>query len=601
MVGLFGSSAMLAIERIQTMKHTLTLLSALLLAPLVKLHAADAPKPPAKPNILIILADDSGYSDLGCYGGEIDTPHLDKLAREGVRFRAFYNNARCSPSRATLLTGRDSGKVGFAAGTLGGWGREMEEPSYRARLPYQIPTLPELLKSAGYRTLMAGKWHLGGSLIKTGHDNPSEWKRCHPGWELTQAQIDADFNALPKQRGFDEFFGLIGGEAHQFLVPAADAPAAPNGTTLTNNEYLEGNEPAKLKATRTYAMRCHSDSPSGYPFNPSDGKTGLAWYATDGTTDRALDMIQRAHADSQPFFLYLAYQSPHQPLQAPQELVDKYKSRYQDLGRVEAARVEGLEREKILPAGVPYVKTFSGDRKLPPQQTEKLKEVLPIHAAMMENMDQNIGRVMQTLRELGQLDNTLIIYLSDNGAAAGIGDLMNKPYRGCKALLWEGGPKTAFIARWPGHIEAGSLNDTVGWIGDLLPTCLAVAGITYPSEFRGAKTAPLEGRNLLPALGGRKLEPPEFIFTNDKGQQGVIHQGRWKLLINPGWYINTSRKPGVTYELYDLASDPTETKDLSKEQAERVKQLAKACTAWQVKNGILDYGELLKIRHNFSE
>jgi arylsulfatase len=178
---------------------------------------------------------------------------------------------------------------------------------------------------------------------------------------------------------------------------------------------------------------------------------------------------------------------------------------------------------------------------------------------------------------------------------------MNKPYRGSKALLWEGGPKTAFIARWPGHIQAGSISDTVGWVGDLLPTCLGVAGASYPSEFRGAKTSPPEGRNLLPALNGSPLAPPEFIFTNDKGQQGVIHQGRWKLLINSGWYQITSQKPGVTYELYDLSTDLAETKDLSKEQPERVKQLAEACTAWQAKNGIVDYGELLKTRPDFSK
>lgn len=558
--------------------------------------------PASKPNILIIMADDSGYADLGCYGGEIDTPNLDALAREGVRFRSFYNNARCSPSRATLMTGRDSAQVGFGAGTLGGWNREIEEPSYRARLPYEIPTLPELLKPAGYRTLMAGKWHLGGSLLKTGHDSPAQWKRTHPGWELTPMQIDADFNALPSQRGFDEFFGFIGGETHQFLVPAADAP---KGTTLTDNDYLEGNEPAKLEATRTYAMRCYygekAQGKKSYPFHPGNGKTGLAWYATDGITDRAIKMIRGSVTNRQPFFLYLAYQSPHQPLQAPQPLVDKYKNRYQDLAQVETARMAGLVRGKIMPAGTPYLKTFSGDRKIPLQKTEKLREMLPIHAAMMEKVDENIGRVIQTLKELGQLDNTLIIYLSDNGAAAEVGDLMNKPYRGCKALLWEGGPKTAFIARWPGHIQADSLNDTVGWIGDLLPTCLAAAGVSYPPEFRAAKTTPPDGRNLLPALTGDPLAPPEFIFTNDKGQQGVVCQGRWKLLINPGWHKITSQKPGTNYELYDLAADPCETKNLASAKPEMVKQLATACTVWQKKNGIVDYGELLKIRPDFSE
>jgi len=158
---------------------------------------------PERPNIIIIMTDDSGYSDLGCYGGEIDTPNLDRMAGNGLRFRNFYNNGRCSPTRASLLTGRDSAHAGFGAGTLGGWNREMKEPAYRARLPYDLPTIAELLQASGYQTMMTGKWHLGGSQMKGSKGWQDWWKKQHPGWELTEAEIEADFNALPPQRGQD--------------------------------------------------------------------------------------------------------------------------------------------------------------------------------------------------------------------------------------------------------------------------------------------------------------------------------------------------------------------------------------------------------------
>jgi arylsulfatase A-like enzyme len=193
------------------------------------LHADD------RPNIIVILTDDSGYSDLGCYGGEIDTPNLNQLAAQGLRFKNFYNNGRCSPSRASLLTGLDSAKVGFGAGTLGGWNREIQLPAYRARLPANLPTIAELLKIAGYHTMMTGKWHLGGSLVKAGQNRQMLWRKQHPGWELTSEEMEGDFNALPAQRGFDEFFGLIEGETHQFFTPK------------DHHEYLE----------KTYHMHCY--------------------------------------------------------------------------------------------------------------------------------------------------------------------------------------------------------------------------------------------------------------------------------------------------------------------------------------------------------
>jgi len=542
-----------------------------------------------RPNIIIIMTDDSGYSDLGCYGGEIDTPNLDRMAKNGLRFRNFYNNGRCSPTRASLMTGRDSAHAGFGAGTLGGWNREMKQPAYRARLPYDLPTIAEVMKASGYQTLMTGKWHLGGSHMKDRKGWQEWWKKQHPGWELTDAEIEADFNGLPPQRGFDHFFGLIEGETHQFF------------TAEDKHEYLEGNEHAKLKIDREYNMHCYYKNKDRYPFTENHGKTAKAFYGTDGMTDRTIEMIEEAAVAPEPFFLYMAYRAPHLPLQAPKELVDKYLPRYADLSKVEDDRIDGMVREGLWKEGSPYRKCFIPARKMSDEKMKSYQLKAALHAAMIEKIDENVGKVFQTLEKIGELENTLVVYLSDNGAASHLGDLMNTPYFGCKALMYEGGTKTHCIAQWPGVIKPGTLTDRMGWVGDLLPTCLDIAGGTYPAEFRGTQTAPLDGRSLLPILKGKTMAPPEYLFSNDKGQQGVIYKSRWKLLIEPGWYVQTSKKPGTVFELYDLSTDPAEKTNLAGQKPELVQQLAKACEDWQERCGIVDYSEILKIRPNHTK
>ena len=539
---------------------------------------------PERPNIIIIMADDSGYSDLGCYGGEIDTPNLDRMAANGLRFRNFYNNGRCSPTRASLLTGRDSAHAGFGAGTLGGWNREMKQPAYRARLPYDLPTIAEVMQTSGYQTMMTGKWHLGGSHMKDGKGWQDWWKKQHPGWELTEAEIEADFNALPPQRGFDEFFGLIHGETHQFFTPS------------DKHEYYEGNQHATLTYEQTYNMHCYYTDEDRYPYTPNHGQTSKAFYGTDGMTDRAVEMIEQAVTKPEPFFLYMAYRAPHLPIQAPQELVDKYLSRYADLNQVEADRVDGLVRAGLWEKDTPYRKYFSAARSAAEAKKKDYPLQAAIHAAMMEKIDENVGKVLNTLEQAGELDNTLVIYLSDNGAASHLGDLMNTPYRGCKSLMWEGGTKTHCIMQWPKVVQPGTITESIGWVGDFLPTCLDITGGTYPAEFRGTQTAPLDGRSLLPILQGKQMAPPEYLFSNDKGQQAVIYKGRWKLLIEPGWHFQTSKQPGIAYELYDLQNDPAERTNVVKQNPEMVEQLANACEAWQAQNGIVDYGDILKIR-----
>jgi arylsulfatase A-like enzyme len=215
---------------------------------------------------------------------------------------------------------------------------------------------------------------------------------------------------------------------------------------------------------------------------------------------------------------------------------------------------------------------------------------------MLEVVDENVGRLVETLNELGQLDNTLIVYLSDNGAASHVADIMNKPYYGCKSLLWEGGLKTHCIVRWPGVTPVGAITDSIGWVGDLLPTFLDVVGGSYPAEFRGTRTAPPDGRSILPVLKGETLPPPETLFFNDKGQQAVVYQGRWKLLIEPGNYNMTSKVPGTAVELYDLENDPLETKNLAEQHPERVAHLTGLCEEWQKKNGLIDYSRILNVR-----
>lgn len=530
-----------------------------------------------RPNVVIIMSDDSGFSDLGCYGGEIDTPNLDKMAKQGIRLSNFYTNGRCSPTRASLLSGLDCAKVGFGGGVVGDWSREMPYPAHRARLPYDIPLLPELMKEAGYRTLMSGKWHMGGSTMKFSEGSQKVWKQYHEGWELTDEELEQDYLGLPLQRGFDEYFGLYGAQNSLFFVPGQSHP------------MMEGNAPAKLKYDREYNMHCFSKR-KDMNYNVNHGKSGKAFYATDGVTDRAIEMIQDASSTDDPFMLYVAYRAPHKPLQAPEELVQKYLKKYEDLDAIGKGRVEKLKKEKLYPEDAEYRKVWI------PEKRDEMRLQLAIHAAMIEKVDENVGHLMETLKKTGELENTLVLYFSDNGAAAHLNGIMNAPYHGVKALMWEGGTKTHFIGVWPGKIKPDTISHEQAWVGDILPTCLELAGAKYPTTFRGKKTEKLAGRSMLSVLEGKKRDAAETIFFNDKGQQTVIYQGRWKLLIEPGWYLQTLDVPGIAYELYDLEKDPAETQNLANSKPEMVQLLAKKCDAWREECDIVDYAELIKLR-----
>ncbi|MEM6392136.1 MAG: sulfatase-like hydrolase/transferase [Planctomycetota bacterium] len=533
-----------------------------------------------RPNIVIIMTDDSGYSDLGSFGGEIDTPHLDRLAENGIRLSNFYTNGRCSPTRASLLTGLDSARVGFGGGVVGDWWREMPHPAHRGRLPYDTPLLSELLRAGGYRTLMAGKWHLGGSTMKFNPQQQQQlWKRYHLGWELTDEEIELDFLALPLQRGFDEYFGLYGAQDSLFFVPGQPHP------------IKEGNEPAELDYDRVYTMHCYAKQAR---YNVNHGKTAKAFYATDGVTDRAIQMIEDAAGDdAPPFFLYVAHRAPHVPLQAPEELVQKYLKLYADIRAVEAARLERLKQQGLVPPNTDYRPAW-----IQPGAEDEFRLKMALHAAMMEKIDENVGCLIETLEDTGELDNTLILFFSDNGNASHLSSIFNTPYRGSKALLWEGGTRSHFIAVWPNRITPGTLSHQQAWVADIMPTVLNLAGIGYPDTFRGKPTEDLAGRDMLAVLQGKPRPPAEALFFNDKGQQSVIYQGRWKLLINPGWFSPNKPCTQTTYELYDLENDPSELNNLAEAKPELVRMLEKKCEAWKQDMGIVDYAALLKLRPN---
>ena len=352
--------------------------------------------------------------------------------------------------------------------------------------------------------------------------------------------------------------------------------------------------------TGTYTMNClwekGKEQSKRYPYTTNHGKTAPAYYSTDGITDRAIRMIEETNdAGDQPYFLYMAHRAPHLPLQAPQDLVDKYMSRYENFAQVEADRAAGVVREKLFPKDAAFRSEFGPGRKIPAEKKKELQLKYALHAAMMEKIDENVGKLVAAIKETGELENTLIFYFSDNGAASHVGDMMNSPYYGCKGLKWEGAIKTHCIASWPKVIQPDTITDSIGWVGDILPTCLELAGTTYPETFRGVKTSELEGRSIVPVLKGQEIAPHEFLFSNNKGNQSVIFKGRWKLLIEPGWYAHTSKVPGIQYELYDMEKDPAEKTNLSQQNPELVQQLSAACEEWQRKCNIIDHGEYLRI------
>jgi arylsulfatase A-like enzyme len=479
----------------------------------------------SRPNIVLIMADDMGFSDIGSYGGEIDTPNLDRLATGGLRFRTFYNNAKCEHTRASLLTGHWWHHVGASASVV-----------------YKAPTFGERMREAGYRTLMVGKWHAGQT---------------------------------PYLRGFDRYYGLTDGCCN-FWNPGHARPGEP--------------EPAK-KRVRRWAI----DGEQFKPFTPEDKD----FYTTDAFTDNALAYLDEYQHEEQPFLLYVAYTAPHYPMHASEEDVAKYRGRYRKIGW-DALRDQRFARQEKLGVLSDSARLSPRDPDLPAWDSIAEEDRdwwdlrMATYAAMVDRMDRNIGRLLAKLDEIGEADNTVIFFLSDNGACEDSADrstvkgampwevtsyltqgrvwanASNTPYRQYKTTDYEGGIRTPMIAYWPGVVKAGTLTDQAGHLVDFTPTMLDLAG--------AEKVAGLAGHSLVPVLRGEEVDRPWPMYWQFGGSR-AIRDREWKLI-----------KHGKgDWELYHLAEDPTELNDLASTHADRAAKMASDWEAWWADKG--DQGE----------
>ena len=520
-----------------------------------------------RPNIIVAMADDMGFSDIGCYGGEIDTPALDGLAANGLRFRSFYNYARCCPTRASLVTGLYPHQAGVGH-MMSEYRRHGEPiPSYMGNLNKNCVTLAEVMKSAGYTTLMSGKWHV----------TPSEG---------TGETVDR--SNWPPQRGFDKFFGTIHG-AGSFYDPVS---------------LKRGNEP--------------EDPGPGFYYTTAIGENAARFIG------EALE--ERPEA---PFFLYMPFTAPHWPLHAPAEAVAKYKGRY-DKGW-DALRQERLQRMRAMEVLDETAGMSDRDPSQLPWDEAPHKEWqarrMEVYAAQVELMDAAIGRVVDTLRERGVLDNTLILFLADNGGCAeeacetwqayhipaatyagepvAVGNdpavmpgpeqsyqsygvpwanVSNTPFRYYKHFVHEGGIASPLVAHWPDGIAAqGGWTDQVGHLIDIMATCVDVGAATYPETFNGAAILPLEGASLAPVFAGQEAQGhPEGLFWEHEGNRAVRH-GNWKLVSK------RSKPEDGRWELYDLAQDRSELNDLADAMPGKVAQLAGMWAAWAARVGVIEW------------
>ena len=521
---------------------------------------------PKKLNIVVILADDMGYSDIGCYGGEVKTPNLDYLANNGIRFSNFYNAARCCPSRASLLTGLYSHQAGVGKMT-----DAEDAPGYRGYLTDNTVTLAEVLKTAGYHTAMTGKWHVSNTDGQKDPKTQQQW---------LNHQVDyPTFSPLaqyPLNRGFEKFYGTIWGVVDYF-----DPFSLVNGTEAVK-------------------------------------KVPPNYYHTDALNDTAVSYIRQLSKETKPFFLYVAENAPHWPLMALPEDIAKYKETYKvGWDSIRATRYRKMIKLGLInPKTAPLSQRFADDLKWENNPSREWDAAaMAVHAAMIDRMDQGIGRIIKALRETGQLDNTLIVFLSDNGASAencaafgpgfdrpsetrdgrkitydvnkqilpgsetsyaSIGqrwaNVSNTPYRYWKAETYEGGIHTPMIAFWPKGITAkkGSITAQTGHVKDFMATFVELASATYPRQYKGHPITPMEGTSLVPALRGAAVKDNEPLFQEHFGARYVRYNG-WKLVA-----LSKDR----VWHLYQISKDETEINDLANTYPEKVKELEKMWQDW---------------------
>lgn len=510
----------------------------------VPLHAAE------KPNIVLIMVDDMGYSDLRPWGGEIDTPNLDSLAKNGLRFTQFYNSARCCPTRATLMTGLHPHEVGI--GHMTGEERDGDKsvpPAYAGNINDSCVTLAEVAKSAGYETFMTGKWHLAGK-------DQGDW---------------------PLQRGFDRYYGCIAGATHFFH---------PTGPRI----MYDGNAPDPTPKSTT-------DRP---------------FYTSDAFADHArkfIDEHEAGEGKDKPFFLYLAFTAPHWPHHAHDEELEKYRGKYaMGWDKLREQRFARQKESGLIPASWemsprdPEVPSWDS---LDESQRKECADRMSGYAAMIDRVDQKIGDLIATLKKHDAYDNTLILFLSDNGACAelsmlGKGDPVKDrapgtewttpsygkawanasatPYRLYKHFAHEGGANTPFIAHWPARIKAGrDWYREPAQLIDVMATVVDLSGATYPKEHKGHAILPADGITLANAFDGKPLVRKQPIFIEHENN-AFVRDGGWKLV---GKGVSMPR--GVQqqkWELYKISEDGTELHDLAKEQPAKVAALSAQWETW---------------------
>jgi arylsulfatase A-like enzyme len=499
-----------------------------------------------RPNIVVILVDDMGFSDIGCYGGEISTPNLDRLAQGGVRFTQFHNTARCCPTRAALLTGLYPHQAGVGHMTEERRGADGHVlPGYSGRLNDHCLTIGQVLREAGYFTAMTGKWHVG-----------------------------QNHGVTPWQRGFERSLNATAGG---FYFP--DSPRA--------EVFLNGKN---LGAT--------------------NAPLPLHWYSTDLWTEYGLKFIDEARSAKKPFFLYLAHNAPHFPLQAPAEDIARWRGKFkQGWDKLREARYQRqlamglIDKSWPLSPRLPGVPAWDS---LAPAEQDRYDHIMAIYAAVVERMDKAVGALVEGLRQREELENTLILFMSDNGgnAESGVpgrlagdhpGDgrsdvfvgecwatLNNTPFVRFKHFTDEGGIATPLIAHWPAGISSarrGRLEPQPGHVIDIMATCVDVAGAQYPTESNGQQITPLEGVSLRPAFEGLPLQRPNPIFWEHEGNRAVL-DGQWKL-------VALADRP---WRLYDIARDRTEQHDLAAAQPERARALGAKWDGYAARANVLPLG-----------
>lgn len=525
----------MAIIELCIMKKLLTfLLIPLLLFSCKNIHVPNG----ERPNIILIMADDMGYSDLGFFGSEIETPNIDRLAENGLVLTNFYNTSRCCPTRASLLTGLYQHQAG-----IGCMNHDLGYPSYQGFLNDSCVTIAEVLKEAGYTTMMTGKWHVG--------DQEENW---------------------PLKRGFDRFYGVPRGGGVYFYPFRKDRNIVLDSTIQK------------------------VDSAS--------------FYSTEEFNNYAVRFINEQKNSEEPFFLYVAHIAPHFPLQALPEDIEKYRGRFRKgFQELREHRFNTMKAKGLIPENMelsPSDNRVKNWNSLTDSEQEEFDLRMAIYAAQLDRMDQGIGKIIRALEEQNILDNTIIMFLSDNGGtsewvhkqganladygtrnswesySASWANVSNTPFRMYKHWVHEGGISTPFIVHYPKLIKEHKIERQLAHVMDIMPTCIELAGANYPFRYENKEIKPLEGKSLLPVFEGEEREGYKILFWEHMGNRAV-RKGHWKLV---------SKYPQNEWELYNIDEDRIESNNLALKLPEKVKELEKDYFEWTKRANVIAWKNL---------